>query len=568
MGKKRFLLFCIALLFLIPSIHAEYEEVVFNDVLYTGNDVTIDGDVFYFNFETFTTLAVSVRFPDNIMLLLKFGDCISNNQYKVCFDSIKKEYTNDTHTDVYHWLDINESEAYTVNDIERLENVWKEGKDFTTRKEVYSIGVRIFRLLPHIKVTRKISKSKLIVGEKTNIEVSLENDGSAKAADVVFKDYFPYPYFKFEEGSYTGCTWAGETMKWEGNLSVNNKKECAYSLNAFEQTTFASKPEIKYYDGFRKNTTYGEQVTFTIYQQGVNIEAQLSQAESTVNDILTLDIKLSNSNNNYTSTSDFSMETPIGLDILNKPFVMRWDGDNRLLYNGMINKNSSINFSMQLSPKKAGNYTVLLKNIYYVGTFKGIAEKNVTLTVTVPTLKIKYNIGNDLLLPEQKTKLRINVENPNNFSAKDVDVTIESNLPFVKNESKLVYELEKESSKEFFNLDIIAPNVIEEQEFFITTRVRYMTSFNQVFNVEDKKIIKVAPKKEEIAAQEAQVNIETKAAANETEEQTVKEEKETETTTLQTEKKSNRRWLMAIDILLVILVGITIIAIKKTKIKE
>ncbi|MDP7140807.1 MAG: hypothetical protein QF362_04825 [Candidatus Woesearchaeota archaeon] len=226
------------LILLAGFAKAGYQEEVYNSWLHSGEGFTVNSKSFIVELDEFSE-KVSVKL-NGYNLFIDRGYCEEIANLSICFNGMNVSYRN-----------------------------------YTLHQDVYQAGVAVYSLLANIEATMTIEDGELLIGERTDVDITMENTGSLTANSIKYLDVFD----GFNILNMEGCMVRNKEVIWTGDLAVNRKKECSWTIEAINKTTFNSNNSISYFNGNSTKTISPTTTNIRVKDYSLNI-VQFKQGQA------------------------------------------------------------------------------------------------------------------------------------------------------------------------------------------------------------------------------------------------------------------------------------------------
>lgn len=482
MRKRGFLLIFVFLI-LVKSSFSLTQENVFSGTVFHRDIIEIEGVEFDFKvIKGYIAVDIGVS-----GLIIQNGDCDIKNNFNVCVKNVTFAYRNST-----------------------------------TWEEIYKALVDVYIIKSSLTVTEIMEKSNILIGEKIDVTLSLENTADIPAVNIVFSDQFPN---EIQASDPVGCTLSFNKITFKGQVNPNQIKTCTYKLKGLEPISYDSGYVGSYFDGVNTvNLTSDKSITVLNYSLSTNIS--LDKEIISIGEVVGLGITLKNINedDDLTMTS-FLLEIPKGFIIIDKPKEMLQKG-NIFIWSGKINKETDVNFTASLKASKSGKQVINLNAAYQIGGFLRNLNRSFDYNVKCDCPIIDHKIGT--IVPGLKTDFKVSLINPGSIDFRNLKVDYSSNIPGIGTFSTAYGRFFKGSNINLIDTRILSPS--EDEKYFFNISIVYQTTFNEFFT-ETKTIIiseeKIEVKEEVIEVKEENNTEETSEEKIDVESEEIEEKIET-----------------------------------------
>lgn len=423
-------------------------ERIYDGFVYSDQEITAGGENFSFIFK-FPFDKIVVDIPTEYRDIIVKNECETKDFYHVCY-----EYEN------FSYL------------------------DEKTDEHVYMARVKIYSLIADLSFDRTASEQELYFGEKTTISVDIENVGSRKATDVLYKEEIPDA---FSIVKVSDCKIDGNLVVWEGNLNNNEKVSFTYVLQAKKEIDYSSVGELKYFTGV-KNISVKRKLEMEVFEPRLKIESNLNKKRVRVGNILMLNISLTNiDEDKKIIVKEFKLEIPEGLRVINSSENLK---NNKLLYwkGSLRPDNESKNFILNFLPTTTGTYEFNPQYTFYLDQIFKTNEQKIPFEVYAKNLSLEANVDSAIITVPNKTNLTIQLKNLyENVTFENVTIMIMTSfMNFTKN-IPIIPPLEKRVITQTIDF----PKYLDKDE-----KIKIITKnnwYDEIFKNEKKINVKIIP---------------------------------------------------------------------------
>ena len=277
-------------------------------------------------------------------------------------------------------------------------------------------------------------------------------------------------------------------MRYTGTMKTGQKQKCTYEIKALKPAEFKQKASLTYLEDSNKTTIYSDEQKIIINDYALSFNYLISNYSGTKispNEEFLLGFSLANINENKDlSITKFTMAIPADMKIIKKSSALERE-ENTITWLGIIEKESSKNFSLTLKAEKAGNYKISYSYRYEIDTTTREEHGIISINTSKPDIEIKFSKEN---LITGKNNLWIDIFNPADKPIENLKVTISSDLDI---EIDKVYTSFKPGETiSILNKEINFPD--EEKTYNISVTVSYEI-YSQVFTKQITKTVYVTP---------------------------------------------------------------------------
>ncbi len=314
-------IFLIFLFFLIPLVYSAGEKVIFDTDLKTGDHTAVDGTNFsvVINEHTNKTF-VSV---DGYNFIIKTGKCAMEGDIVACVADMWE--TEDFNQDMFKWE--------------------------------HAIRFNMSRKIPDVTLTADYTKTQLLIGERSNVNIIWGNQGDKPATGMRLS--YKYPGF-IKIISVEGCEEKNGVVSWAGTLEPLAENICQLKIAATSVGEANAVAELTYNDGF---STRKSEVKKTLKGKGyvVDVKAELFGENFSVGDTTTLNLSFKP----LTMIKSFyyGVTFPDGVEILDEPNFFRII-EGKYVYDTTIDENEFYLFDLRFDYQ--GNFSIISEVKYQV----------------------------------------------------------------------------------------------------------------------------------------------------------------------------------------------------------
>ena len=499
--KRLFLLFLLigfVFVIIIPNISAS--DKLYDSYVFSGQSITIDNNVYmiYLN-ENYNSLLISTN---NNFFTVGYGSCETYGNLNFCFNETK----------------------YDID------------------KRDYKAKVIVYRYAPTISISRTISKTKLYVGDSSEINVLIKNNGPKIASNVSYIDEMPSDIV-IEECS--GCDIVNNSVVWNGNLATGKDVDFSYKIKPLKKMSRYLKARLDYFDGYSMKEKYSSSlkidvkpiididyrfvdVNYTI-GYGKSWKNIKSEKSSAIGEEFVLLVNLTNKNDNKEIKSNISIYVPEGIYFEGSTSIYRYVSKNdteKIGHESVSYNNNTISFSYDSKANESkivalkfyGKYVVssdfVIKMSYSKGKdFYSISPLLCHFEVKNIDLKIWSSLDDKQHFDSnQEFWLRTSVQNVNDYSKlKNIRVTINTTFNISRFGIKKSYWINQINESDYvvlFNKKIVMPYVNKTTGFNFDVCADYETEFGDRFKICDKKKFYIDPIKAVVIEHSVKTSVE------------------------------------------------------------
>ncbi|MBL7054497.1 hypothetical protein ISS05_01940 [Candidatus Woesearchaeota archaeon] len=543
-------LFILVFLLLLPNVFSSInttvpgEESLYSGTVKDGEIVSVDD--FEFKFTVASEGGVIIEYGTQRTLVME-NNCKYKDNFHICVGDISFSYRN-----VSRWYDVYEA----VIDISVVKGT--------------------------LTITKTIEKTKLLIGETSEIELFLENTGSKEVQNIIFKDSYPS---SIGITGIEGCAFNrnNNSIELKGSLIPHVKESCSYTLTGLEAVEYDSKAEASYFDSIAAQTAYSDEVEIKVYNYSLQFEHSLNSSALEIGKFINFSFVLENIYDENIAVSYFKIDIPSGLKIL-KSKDLNQQGQT-LSWGGELESNEKRNFTVELQAVKTGNTPIYIWKKYQVEKLTREFKDPININIYCSCISISHEIS-DKPIAGKETTFKVYLSNPsyiNDF--KDLRIDVSSNIPFAEEISSFYPVFDKQKSLSLYNYQIKVP---EQGAYHYNISIGYNSDSGQYFSTEKNILIKEGVEEElPVSTNESsnstienqnedkgESSDETTVVKAETTEKNETagsaEEKEIETTIVGIEDKKPPFVFVSIVLIVLVIMGVVIgmINIKKAKPKN
>lgn len=390
---------------------------MYYDYVYPGNQTNISNEIFTFSLSSAND-KLSVDLPTGSGIILDMNTSQIKDDYDIHFKGISFWYHN-----------------------------------YTLDKMFYKAYVKIYRVLPdtaNIELTRTIENADLLIGEETEIDVTLKNTGDEKATNIIYSDPFPQE-FEITEVSGALIEYSGSksTIKWTGSLYQDNEKKISYKIKALNKAVFESNASLSYNNGTGIKKIYSETETITVPDYQLNVSIDLDKEEIVIGDEINIDINLTNVNSEFDIKGIFSITIPKGLNVKSYKNIGR--NDRIYSWQNTLEPGDSKIFNMTLEGVIKRNYILEPEIIFKINSVEKKIEKQLNINV-YDELPAEPVVIEEVIIPEE---IEVEVEEEVEEEVVEEVTETEEELAPVEKEVVIEEEIVKKDTNPYMTLVII-----------------------------------------------------------------------------------------------------------------
>ena len=447
MLKKRcFLLFLV--LFLVPLVDAVTSDTLSSN-FYKDNDTEIiDGKLFRFEING-VEKKVNVQYPEG-GLILNNNSCDFSGIYYICASYMKEVSYNTT------------EDRYT-----------------------YGAQVSVGRLTARIAMERLFEQQEILIGERVQVKVKLENMGYETATSILYQDSFPD---NMEVRDATGCSIKDNGVEYKGQLERGQKVECIYYLKGVKETTYKSTGKLTYFDGNDIEKLDTPRETLKVPSSSLRIILNLTKNTTEIGEEFELYINLTNLNPEYMKINKFTITLPESMRL-----KFRHELTDSLYYHGSIPSEDSLVFRPRFAGERTGDYNIKVSINYQYGQTSFTFEKLIPVKVYSEDIEVTLSIPEKVKSGESK-RIILGVKNPSKeYVFTDMGIKLDSDLPGLSTEEKLVPRLDKEEDFIIYNAVYDFPETENNRKYTVKLDIGYKTIYGEELSFSDFRQVSLNP---------------------------------------------------------------------------
>ncbi|MBI4148886.1 hypothetical protein HY491_00405 [Candidatus Woesearchaeota archaeon] len=377
--KKECIAIIIAFIFILPVALA---NTLIHDAWHPASDRFSIGSTEYTTALISQNTQLQVNFGSQYIIISN-GTCQESDSLKFCFPSVAVDYHN-----------------------------------ITLDKDIYKAKLTITEITAELTIGRTIEKTTLLMGEESDVEVSIKNTGERPATEVYYEDvFFPSVDIKFVDG----CLLSGTTIFWKGTLFPGKSQRCTFTIAAKTTTSFPSQGILTYFDGFRSQNTSSSVVQIAVPDHALRITPTASQAD--IGQPFNLTIALKNINEEYPITiSSLTLEIPPLLRLVSKPVtILR--ADKTLRWQGSLDPKKEYAFTIVLEGERNGTFLMQQDAYYLINNIPQRLQAGIPIAIAVPELQLEAELP-DTIEPGAAIPVQITLANPGTHEYTDIIVRV------------------------------------------------------------------------------------------------------------------------------------------------
>lgn len=468
--KVCFILFFLVILlsvFSATEVKAETgEELVADSWFYDIDSTVVNGNVYQIDIPSEDSEKILVDYEDGYYLIGS-GDCESREITKICY--VDKEY------------------------------------DSSDNK--YKVRVKFYTISPVISVTRKIDDPSLAIGEKTEIDVEIKNEGLKDAEYILYKETLPEEIEVLSKS--TEFIQEGQVLTWTGSLEKDNTKRLSYEIRAIDTGKIDYKANIVFDDGFTTREQNTDPLTATIDSSQ---ELSLTSNATTIyiGDEIEVALILKNKQDKNHDVDNLELFIPENFMLTKMDDDFQKISDNSLTWSGELRRNQTKTFDFEFRSMFEGEQDFLAKAKVKKEDLTTGLEDELRIPVDIKELEILTLLDKDeefdpdespgtttsddekVLESYQSGRLYVYIRNPyDNLILEDINLDLDSELTNIKNIP--LDKLGPKNSKKLIERTIVAPGVTRKETKDLDFKATYKSEFRKDYSTAKTAEIKIDP---------------------------------------------------------------------------
>ncbi len=316
---------------------------------------------------------------DNLREILEVAECAYRDNIKVCFDDVE--------------LDVTDT--------------------------VESITVSIYDITPSIEITRTFSDTSLLLGDDTEVTVTLTNDGDAVATNVVYTDSYP--------SSIEVRSFDSNSAIWAGSISSGESESFKYKLRAKSVIEYESVATVSHvYDG-KKITDESDSETIEV-KAPYELDIELNKERAKRNELVLLNITFENKDDTddlIIHDLEIKQSYLVKVNEFSDGFS---EAEGVYTYSGIINEDDSESFMVKLYSGRNAEHYIDISYDFKIGNI--IVKDNIKkeFEVGLSSVYAVINVTPEKVLAGDSLAVKVQLKNDGETSVTGADVKIESDL--------------------------------------------------------------------------------------------------------------------------------------------
>ncbi len=429
---------------------------------------TLAGEDITFNGETFQTTInpdwdiITIQ-AGNDLLIIDEGKCESTAYYRVCFKEARWDF----------------------------QEGWGE-YDPITEEKIPEINVEIESLMPEVEIRSEITESNLLLNEETLVKIEIENKGSKRIDNVKFSSTVP---IQLSFSDIKGAVKNGRNIEWQAS-SLATEHTITYQLKVDIPVNVSYGSKVSYsYEAERFEVQGGNINVKTVGALNpLKMQSSISKSEPKVGEWVSHHISLSTQD--VSTRAELELEIPKEIDVDSIKELER--EEDKLVWEGQVNKNSPVELSYRLRNTHSGSHEITgdCKNIFYNDVenryLNGSQEISEQVTFSVDKIEpeIRFMQNKHTLQTGNKSYVIIRIENKDDkVGFFDINYSLKSRL--LGNSHEFIDLIGPGEEKTIFYRDFVAPSVVNDTDFIINVSGRYRTQYYEYFKFSETETLTV-----------------------------------------------------------------------------
>ena len=371
----------------------------------------------------------------------------------------------------------------TCNSADNL-RVCYESMQFDEAKNEYSMAVKISIIYPRLIVTQRSDESSLLLGDETEIEVTIENDGLLDAKSVVYRQRLP-DGFSFVSDQSHGISYIGGYVIWESsNIRVDEERTFYYTILATGKNSDPLQSEVSFFNGFTTRNIFSNTVDVDVDSPYL-LQLVSNSTEAKVGDEIKFNFMISN-------YADSSIDIESAKIFLPSAFtVVRKDNDlvqrsGYLEFAGLLREDETMDFEVVLRAINRG-----VVDILSVAKLSGVSfelDSDVRVNIEQPTTSYTLFFvrdgrdertfqdlkENQILEGQQRGQIELFITNPYNSKIENVRAIL--NSEFINITSGLL-TIDSKNPRRLIDNTFVTPSLESSRRDTLEINLTYITDF-------------------------------------------------------------------------------------------
>jgi uncharacterized repeat protein (TIGR01451 family) len=332
------------------------------------------------------------------------------------------------------------------------------------------IGVKIESLEPDISVERSFSTTTPYLNEQITVTVTLKNSGDRGATNVKYADPYPAGLRVYADKN---------TRVWEGKLNIGEEETFKYPIKAEDIVSYDSIATLTYTFEGEKKTKKSSKVTIEV-QKPFSISHDISTEAADKNEVVDYNLTINNEHDSdRLEIKKLEILIPSQAELV-KTSSNLGKQDEKLVFDGAIEKKESQKFTVRLKSPRVGKFKI-----------RTLATLEISGMVFEEELEKQFNVGLSYILPILNVTDSVKSNSPysvyiavKNYGGDEIE-----NVN-IKAESELFENIEKKrtiaagTAYEVFKKTLTAPYLEEDKKYNIKISGSYTSSSGKVYTFE------------------------------------------------------------------------------------
>lgn len=276
-------------------------------------------------------------------------------------------------------------------------------------------------------INKTIDKTDMLIGDRAHVYVRLSNDGYIPIDNINFIDAYPA---QLEVDDVEGCTLEHNMVRWNGRLEPRTWKACLYTLIGRDSMRNVSEAKVTYeVEGETRNTA-SERMRIKVQNHSLRVLPTLNITKEGINGSINVSFNLENIYESMINVWWFEISVPRSLEVIKRSYDIRIEESNemqqKLVWEGDLDSGETVNLTMTLRPKIAGNFTIQYSQHYLVNIFERKLSNQINITVNCDCIEIRHKTSKAGTLAHLNVEL-YNPSRDNHFN--NIRVNVSSSIP-------------------------------------------------------------------------------------------------------------------------------------------
>lgn len=458
--KKLFLLFLI-FSFISSFALATNDKVVYDDWTYYEDEIQV-GDITYF----ITSSNVHLDDPAEGKILIKknadryvipFNDCVKDILYEYCFEN--RSFNREK-------VDIdNEGKLQPALKIKLIES----------------------SLVDTLEKTKTFSESEFLVGDKSEVIITIKNIGDTDFTNIVLIEEIPENFeiiksehnVKFLDNKFVGLMNLFSGSSWTTSYTIKAKTP--------SDETYASNITYDYINSTRKSELFGKKTLKFLESHEFKIENLKQTYNRGKRGIFS--ITITNKETVDLFIDELAIKVPLGIRVNNKKELIETSynlfGENK----NSLKPDESVTYELALDLSLVGNFTLDYGIKFHIRDEEYVYENENNFTVGIEGIQCNIEVP-DKANAANYVNYKVVLENVEDESFYE----IKGNFTLL-NETKLfdIKNMNKESVRVLSQGELLIPFALYENNQTVSINAKYRTVDSQFFECNFSKYIKITP---------------------------------------------------------------------------